>query len=790
MLGQADTLFNGEAHGAVAEQAALRELRAHLETSQIFNLSQSDLDSIGAAFAMHALRTRLTGKDAAEAETHHRLFIETLKYSHPYIVLQNLAFAYAINKKFPAIITQLQPALEEVIDSPWESGKSWYLLDAGEKIRDAWISSDDKEIAAASEKLLDQVFEKLAAKGAYENYIKLASDCTDNKLSEYAKAKLLFLAEYHANSLPVGEMADCAEELFYIYTAGEGRPIDGAFIHLLKHIQRLRPKETDRLFGVACEMTEFFHPFAKDIAEIISSLLIENRGRLNPKYYGVYAYYLHCAMRSDKDNAGFYAGILLDYFRQKNVRMAEWAGCMNRDEHAEVLLDLLPFASGEKEWARMFFKMAASLKPPQRYDFLMASADHANVTDKLRARMEKACMVLYQKYKGNAVYGPMLLYNAVMAPNPGIDRAEAMQLFFDFFERDPKIIESPAKYIGVSCPYLTPLMIEGLQGGLPPQKMPALHRTIAHFIKGFKDYQEKLAGYAMAEIAKIIGQDETHPLWPLVRQREVVSTPEDHPVVAKFLARMQAAENAPEPKKSPNKKSVRYLQQVRETRLDRLKRYWPKDIDLVTPPHLAVNPWVEKYAENSGGYSVSFGAGARSLENRTFLRFIRPSPPLPPEANRLDGWKFHVQVDRPHVEAALDALLPILSRHNIDQFKVWVGKSSANDNQRRKVFTVYMDDRLHAMGDVEKMLAEIEVALRSMRARPCRPICNDRAVPGSQYIYYRSDRSQNGAYVYADDAKGHNSGNMADPFISIDVGNAVNARMAALMDRARDRARN
>lgn len=109
------------------------------------------------------------------------------------------------------------------------------------------------------------------------------------------------------------------------------------------------------------------------------------------------------------------------------------------------------------------------------------------------------------------------------------------------------------------------------------------------------------------------------------------------------------------------------------------------------------------------------------------------------------GWKFHLSVaqEGDNVKNAWGALVPILLKYKIGETKIVKPGITQDAN---KVITVYTFSGGPKLNEWEPFVDEVESAFRERNIIPGGQIYEHK-VQGSDYIYYRNDKGQNGVYV-------------------------------------------
>ena len=181
---------------------------------------------------------------------------------------------------------------------------------------------------------------------------------------------------------------------------------------------------------------------------------------------------------------------------------------------------------------------------------------------------------------------------------------------------------------------------------------------------------------------------------------------------------------------------------------------------------------LEEKASQAGG-SVRDGKHF-AFSNRNFHQLI----PADFNEEELSGWKLHVSVANENVANSWDTLLPVFEKHDLAA-KVATPQTAKNFSspespQKGKMITVYFTYQKEHASIVE----EIEETLGKSGIDKGEAVLGDRQVEGSNYIFYRNDRSADGQYIGADSAKSkgleHNPENASDPLKDVVVGTPEN----------------
>ena len=129
-----------------------------------------------------------------------------------------------------------------------------------------------------------------------------------------------------------------------------------------------------------------------------------------------------------------------------------------------------------------------------------------------------------------------------------------------------------------------------------------------------------------------------------------------------------------------------------------------------------------------------------------------------------NGWKFHVSLDDEdfaNVARGWDIIKDVLIKHMVATFKVVREGQRIADlspKQRGKQITIYQfrDPRFNW----QEIIAEITRTLTKERIKPGYAPPSDNPVPGTNYVYYRTDLSADGKYLGGGEVPGEKDPNV------------------------------
>ncbi|NBO17984.1 MAG: hypothetical protein EBV03_01935 [Proteobacteria bacterium] len=171
---------------------------------------------------------------------------------------------------------------------------------------------------------------------------------------------------------------------------------------------------------------------------------------------------------------------------------------------------------------------------------------------------------------------------------------------------------------------------------------------------------------------------------------------------------------------------------------------WPRrthHADLFIDAMLGVNSPTPK-EEQTGFY----GLVRREDKNKGLSGEIKSS-----------GWKFHISVHPEDVPLAWNSIAPYIQQENIGMAKVATAKTAAEhasatdvdtglrNPQQGKMLVLYAAKTIDGKPgqtpqDWQRIINGVEKRLAEAGVRPGPEVLTDRAVPGSQYSYYRSSK--------------------------------------------------
>lgn len=143
-------------------------------------------------------------------------------------------------------------------------------------------------------------------------------------------------------------------------------------------------------------------------------------------------------------------------------------------------------------------------------------------------------------------------------------------------------------------------------------------------------------------------------------------------------------------------------------------------------------------------YNIDLHGFQPAGSNNCFFNFDLPGAPGIEDHYKGDGWKFHLSVDAADIPRAYDALLPILSKHGVQSFKVTTPYGSERfsdptNSQAGKNFTLY-GARKDPNFRWDAVIKDIEQRFVELNIKPgTNVISGDRMVPGSRYAGYRNE---------------------------------------------------
>ncbi len=144
-----------------------------------------------------------------------------------------------------------------------------------------------------------------------------------------------------------------------------------------------------------------------------------------------------------------------------------------------------------------------------------------------------------------------------------------------------------------------------------------------------------------------------------------------------------------------------------------------------------------------GGYiATRTDAGFMSLRTNECEESLRKNPnPL--------GWKFHISIDdeRENMIRAWDNLVPIFIKHRVNFIKLIRPECHCDDehseSERGRQFTIYIEQNLEKnRDDWQSLINEITDKLVEQNIKPGYQNIIAKAIPGSNYFYYRNDKPQ------------------------------------------------
>jgi hypothetical protein len=146
------------------------------------------------------------------------------------------------------------------------------------------------------------------------------------------------------------------------------------------------------------------------------------------------------------------------------------------------------------------------------------------------------------------------------------------------------------------------------------------------------------------------------------------------------------------------------------------------------------------------------------------------------------GWKFRVSCSEAHVARAWDIVVDTMMTNSafVTAAKVVTpfGAKTFSDSehgQAGKMVTIYMHDGMPPEA-VMNMMRVIDARLNAAKILTGCPVKGDRAVPGSRYLSYRNDRSDDGEYIPAKANAGlspeqrYNPFGYPDPYAGFTIG--------------------
>jgi hypothetical protein len=169
-----------------------------------------------------------------------------------------------------------------------------------------------------------------------------------------------------------------------------------------------------------------------------------------------------------------------------------------------------------------------------------------------------------------------------------------------------------------------------------------------------------------------------------------------------------------------------------------------------------------------GSYTVAAG------RTNVFISFEKKDFDLDAQKT-LHGWKFHISLndeDFNNVAKGWNILYKILIKHGINASKVvknGVKLAEGDENQRGKQITIYQ--HFNPDSDWKTILTEITDEFKKSGIEPGYAPPSDRPVPGTNYIYYRTDASESSEYKKGGDAP--TAPNLVFDKLTIEVGNQL-----------------
>jgi hypothetical protein len=142
---------------------------------------------------------------------------------------------------------------------------------------------------------------------------------------------------------------------------------------------------------------------------------------------------------------------------------------------------------------------------------------------------------------------------------------------------------------------------------------------------------------------------------------------------------------------------------------------------------------------------------------------------LKDEAIKKSLWKFHLSIHPDSMNNALEVVKDFLSECD-DRLAIkvllpehWDSLNDAENPQAGKMMVIYQHNEIDAYR-LQTILTELNRRFVVEGIAPGQPVKNDRQVPGSTFLFYRSDQDAAGNYFEAINATSHNPSNNYDPF--------------------------